>query len=173
MRLPFHVFNLASIILPARWSSVRARLLRWCGASVGAGVSLSSAVRVYGEFVEIGDQTWVSPETVFLTGPGGHVTLGPRCDVGPGVCFATGSHVIGGSKRRAGQGTQRPIVVGAGSWIGARSVLLGGSVIGAGSIVAAGSVVMAGNYPPDVLLAGVPARVKKELNGQGDADRRE
>jgi len=35
--------------------------------------------------------------------------------------------------------------------------------IGAGSIVAGGATVIPGDYPPDVLLAGCPAVVKREL----------
>jgi len=56
-----------------------------------------------------------------------------------------------------------PISVGDGCWIGARTVILGGVTIGAGSIVAAGSMV-AYDVPANVLVAGVPAKVKRVLN---------
>jgi carbonic anhydrase/acetyltransferase-like protein (isoleucine patch superfamily) len=47
-------------------------------------------------------------------------------------------------------------------------VILAGAEIGAGSIVAAGAVVRAGTYPEDVLLAGVPATVKRVLTAPQD-----
>lgn len=48
--------------------------------------------------------------------------------------------------------------------IGMGATLLNGSVIGAGSLVAAGSVVLEGTViPPGSLVAGVPAKVRREL----------
>ena len=59
--------------------------------------------------------------------------------------------------------------VGDRSLIGMGAVLLGGSVVGTGSIVAAGAVVREGfEVPPRSLVAGVPARVIREL-APGDA----
>jgi gamma-carbonic anhydrase len=51
--------------------------------------------------------------------------------------------------------------------IGINAVLLNGSVIGEGSLVAAGSVVGERVEIPDhVLVAGVPAKVKKTIEGE-------
>lgn len=51
-----------------------------------------------------------------------------------------------------------------GALVGMKSVLLDLATIGSYSIVAAGSVVPEGMIvPPDVLVAGIPAKVKKEL----------
>jgi carbonic anhydrase/acetyltransferase-like protein (isoleucine patch superfamily) len=48
--------------------------------------------------------------------------------------------------------------------IGMGAVILDGALIGEGSIVAAGSIVLEGvQIPPRSLVAGVPARVKKEV----------
>ncbi len=50
--------------------------------------------------------------------------------------------------------------------IGMGSVVLDGAVVGRGSIVAAGAVVPPGmSVPPRSLVAGVPARVRRELGG--------
>ena len=55
--------------------------------------------------------------------------------------------------------------VGDRSLIGMGAVLLGGSVIGEGSIVAAGAVVREGFVvPPHTLVAGVPAKIIRELD---------
>ena len=57
-------------------------------------------------------------------------------------------------------------VVEDGALIGMNACVLDGSSVGAGSVIAAGSVVKEGdNIPEKMLAAGVPARVKKELEG--------
>jgi carbonic anhydrase/acetyltransferase-like protein (isoleucine patch superfamily) len=49
--------------------------------------------------------------------------------------------------------------------IGMGSTVLNGAVIGAGSLVAAGAVVLEGTIvPPGSLVAGVPAKVRRELS---------
>ncbi|GAA3647003.1 gamma carbonic anhydrase family protein [Microbacterium marinilacus] len=54
--------------------------------------------------------------------------------------------------------------IGDGALIGMGSVVLSGAVIGAGSLVAAGAVVLEGTQvPPRSLVAGVPAKVRREL----------
>jgi maltose O-acetyltransferase len=166
MRLPFHLFNLVSGFLPARCHKLRSYLLRRCGGTVGCNVRLNANVTVYGaRFVTIGQDTWISSDTIISGTSSGPVTIGSRCDIGPGVMLVSGSHVLGGHQRRAGPGLSQPIVIGDGCWVGARSLILGGAGIGAGCVVAAGAVVLAGTYPPNVLLAGVPAVLKRELPG--------
>ena len=163
MRLPFHVFNLASQCLPSRSHRIRAWLLELCGAKLGRNVCLNANVFVYDPQIEIGDDTWISPETILMSSRESAIRIGSRCDIGPGVLMTTGSHETGGKDRRAGSGISQPIIIGDGTWIGARSLLLGGAKIGKGTIVAAGAVVIAGEYPDHVLLAGVPAVVKERL----------
>ena len=65
------------------------------------------------------------------------------------------SHQILGSN-----GTQ-PITIGNHVWIGTRAMILKGVTIGDGSVIAAGSIVTH-DVPPNSLVAGVPAVVKKQ-----------
>jgi carbonic anhydrase/acetyltransferase-like protein (isoleucine patch superfamily) len=54
-----------------------------------------------------------------------------------------------------------------GALIGMNAVLLHGAVIGEGALVAALSVVAAGMHvQPRTLVAGAPARLRKELQGE-------
>ncbi|WP_281269179.1 DapH/DapD/GlmU-related protein [Thiocapsa rosea] len=69
--------------------------------------------------------------------------------------------MVGDSSRRAGPGASEDIEVGDGAWIGAGAMLLPGVSIGDGCVVAAATVVLKGHYPPNVLLAGNPARIAK------------
>lgn len=55
-----------------------------------------------------------------------------------------------------------PVVIGRNCWIGSSAFVLKGVTIGDNSIVAAGSVVTK-SVPPNVLVAGSPAKVLREL----------
>ena len=55
-------------------------------------------------------------------------------------------------------------MIGDGTLIGMGSVILSGAVIGSGCLVAGGAVVLEGTVVPDgSLVAGVPAKVRREL----------
>ena len=110
----------------------------------------------------IGVDTWLSPGVVIHSHVDAPIVIGERCDIGPGVEFIPGSHIIGASSRRAGMGTANPISIGNGCWLGAKSIILGGVSIGDGCIVAAGTVVT-DSVPPNTLVAGIPARFKRQL----------
>lgn len=56
----------------------------------------------------------------------------------------------------------KPVLIEDGVFIGTRSIILKGTRIGKNSVVGAGSVV-SGSFPSDVILAGNPAKVIKEL----------
>jgi acetyltransferase-like isoleucine patch superfamily enzyme len=56
----------------------------------------------------------------------------------------------------------RPVFIGKDVWIGMGSLILKGSTIGDNTIIGAGSVVT-GAIPPNVIAAGVPAKVLRTL----------
>jgi len=62
-------------------------------------------------------------------------------------------------------GTHDPVVIGSGSWIGHGAVILPGARLGRNVVVAAGSVVLAGEVPDYSVLAGVPARIVRHIDG--------
>ena len=55
-----------------------------------------------------------------------------------------------------------PVKIGRNVWIGDKTTILGGVSIGDGAIVAANSVVTK-DVPPFCVVAGVPARIIKDL----------
>lgn len=160
-----HLCNfLLSVLPPSRCFACRRFLLRLCGINIHSSANFCGPSRIYGRgSLHIGAETWISPGAVIYTQVGANIHIGSRCDIGHDVEFIPGSHAIGTSLRRAGCGTVNPITVGDGSWIGARSIILGGVTIGEGSVVAAGSVVTK-SVPPNCLVAGVPAKVKRQLS---------
>ena len=74
----------------------------------------------------------------------------------------TGAHHVGDENNRCDDLEPRAIIIGDGVWLGARCIVLPGISVGRGSVVAAGSVVTK-DVPINTMVAGVPAKVVKEL----------
>jgi maltose O-acetyltransferase len=159
-----HFVNiLLSVLPPSRMFALRRQILRWAGVDLARGVAFCGRGWVYGRgHLRIGADTWLSPGVIAHTNVAAEIRIGARCDIGPGVEFITGSHALSGPSRRAGEGAAGTIDIGDGCWIGARSVILGNVTIGSGCIVGAGSVVTQ-SVPANTLVAGVPARTKRQL----------
>ena len=77
------------------------------------------------------------------------------------VNLVTAGHPVAPEQRRE-HITAAPIAIDTNVWIGAAATVLPGVSIGAGAVVAAGAVVTR-DVPPATLVAGVPARVVREL----------
>lgn len=91
------------------------------------------------------------------------VTIKENTAIAFDVLICTSSHEIGDSIKRVGISDRKPVVIGKGCWIGARSTILPGVTIGDGCVVAAGSVVNK-DCKSNTLYAGVPAKEMKSLN---------
>lgn len=118
--------------------------------TVGADSSLWYGVVIRAEYspVVIGARTNVQDGTVLHADP-----LAP-CTVGDDVTIGHRAVVHG-------------CVIEDGVLVGMGAVVLNGAVVGAGSLVAAGAVVREGMVvPPNSLVAGVPAKVVRDL-GEG------
>ncbi|MGH8979105.1 MAG: DapH/DapD/GlmU-related protein [Acidimicrobiia bacterium] len=90
------------------------------------------------------------------------VRIGPRCQIGPYTMMLDNDFHRVEPERRLERPPSKPIVVGENVWIGARVILMAGVTVGDDSCIGAGSVVTA-DVPPRTLVAGVPARVIREL----------
>lgn len=155
--------NLLLWVPVTHFYKLRGCILRLGGVEIGCNVTICGGSIVLGRGrLVIGNDTWISPRVVIYTHVDAPVIIGRNCDIGPEVKFVTGTHEIGSVSRRAGVGIANSITVGDGCWIGASVTLLGGANIGDGVVIAAGSVVK-GTIPSNVLIAGVPARVKRIL----------
>jgi acetyltransferase-like isoleucine patch superfamily enzyme len=109
-------------------------------------------------------------EYCVIRGPGG-VTIGDRVYLSPGVHIYSSNHIFSDPERPfIEQGvTTEGVTIEDECWIGANSVILDGVTIGRRSVVAAGAVVTQ-SVPPHVLVAGVPARVVRDLRRRGDEE---
>jgi maltose O-acetyltransferase len=154
--------NFALLFLPvSKCFPLKRFLLRLMGVEVGKDVKVNGHTWFYGRGkVRIGDRTWIGPGCKFHSTYGTLIDVGADCDVAPSVMFVTGTHKIGTSERRAGEGYAQDITISNGCWLGTRVTVLGNVTIGPGSFIAAGSLVNS-DVPVSCLAAGVPAKIKK------------
>jgi len=90
------------------------------------------------------------------------VTIGNNVFFGPSVQIYTATHPIGAAERRKWLESARPITIGSDVWVGGGAIICPGVTIGDRSVIGAGSVVTRA-IPSDVVAAGNPARVIREL----------
>lgn len=135
-------------------------LLRRLGAKIGKNTKIVGPVDSLSAKVIIGSECWIGKNISFEGN--GTVSIGNNIDIGPNVVFATGGHHIGDSSRRAGKGMCNSILVEDGTWIGTRVMIINNTTIGKSCVIAAGAVVIS-SLPDNILAAGVPAKIKKEL----------
>lgn len=160
---------LVGLIPPTRGFGLKRTLWRITGDRVGQGACINGGAKVWGVGrLSVGDGSWLGMNLHVIVPEDAEVTIGANVDIGPDVLLECGSHDIGGPERRAGTERANSIEIGAGTWIGCRATVLGGARVGTGSMVAAGAMVVAGEYPDNTLLAGVPARVVRQLHDTGE-----
>lgn len=90
------------------------------------------------------------------------IIIGDNCNLAYGITISTSSHLIGDASRRAGENISQKVIIGKGSWIGARVTVLPGVTIGDGCIIAAGSLVNK-DCDANSIYGGVPAKKIKSL----------
>lgn len=114
--------------------------------------------------IRIGRDALISEYTV-IRGQGG-VHIGDRVYTSPMTQIVAVNHEFDDPHRPfVEQGiTAAGIVIEDDVWIGASAVITDGVRIGRGAVVAAGAVVTA-DVPPHTVVAGVPARVVREIQG--------
>jgi acetyltransferase-like isoleucine patch superfamily enzyme len=93
----------------------------------------------------------------------GGLDIGDDVMIGPNVSIITAGHPLEPSRRRAVT-IGKPIVIGRNVWIAAGATIIGGVTVGENSVVGAGSVVTR-DVPPNMFVAGAPARVVRAIGG--------
>lgn len=97
----------------------------------------------------------------------GEVFIGDDCMVGPNCNIATSIHPVSPKLRKHKLQYNKPVHIGNNVWLGAGVTILPGVTIGDNSIVGAGSVVTH-DVEPDMIVAGVPARVIRPITEDDD-----
>ena len=110
--------------------------------------------------VMIGDHTRIGLHNTII----GPVTIGSHVNLAQGITITALNHNFEDSEKRIDeQGVSTSaVVIENDIWIGANAVILSGVTIGHHSVVAAGAVVTK-DVPPHSLVAGVPAKIIKQI----------
>lgn len=134
------------------FNMIRSRFIACGGVKIGRNVTIWSGFDTrpigYAHNLTIGSNVFINRHF--------------RCaaPVGPNVSIETVNHNISWNKEEAWGGKGCSTTIMERCWIGAGATILGGVTIGPDSVVAAGSVVIK-NVPPNVVVAGIPARIIK------------
>ncbi|MEF9952835.1 MAG: 2,3,4,5-tetrahydropyridine-2,6-dicarboxylate N-acetyltransferase [Clostridium sp.] len=124
------------------------------GSFIREGVTIhNNAIVMMGAVInigcEIGEGTMIDMNAV----------LGARAKIGSNSHIGAGAVVAGVLEPPS----KDPVIVGNNVLVGANAVLLEGVKIGNGSVIAAGSVVT-GDVPENVVVAGAPAKIIKNVD---------
>lgn len=143
---------------PGKFEKKR-KILNSMGYEIGEGTKVVGPI-FCSTSLKIGKNCWIGKN--FMCNGNGKVVIGDNCDIAPEVSFQTGGHKIGTPERRAGEGVRFSQKVGNGTWIGARTTIIGETEIGNSCVVASCACVNK-DVPDNTLVGGVPARKIREL----------
>jgi len=135
---------------------LKSRVLRLFGAQVGRGVVIKPGVRVkYPWRLKVGDHVWLG-EDAWIDNLE-TVTISDHVCISQGAYFCTGNHDW---RKPSFDYRLAAISVGAGAWIGARSLVAPGVRIGESAILTAGSVATQTLVPGGVYTGNPAVYVK-------------
>lgn len=147
-------------LLRVLWQKVAHAWARGC-IPPGLRLALYRAMGVrIGRHVFVGLDTWLDDQFPELITIEDDVTISFRVTV---VVHDDARRADGTTRPGAADGTVAPVVLGRGCYLGAACLVLPGVTVGERAVVAAGAVVTK-DVPPAKVVAGVPARVIKDVD---------
>ncbi|MFZ0547944.1 MAG: acyltransferase [Candidatus Promineifilaceae bacterium] len=145
---------------------LRSVVLRLAGFDIGHGTFMADTPTIAGvgdiyKRLHIGKSCYFNIGCFFDLNA--DIRIDDNVSCGQQVMLLTHTHEIGYEYRRAGKLLPLPVHIEDGVWLGARCIILPGVTVGRGAVVAAGAVVTK-DVVPQTLVAGVPARVIRQLD---------
>lgn len=114
----------------------------------------------YGYNIFLGENFFANFDCVFLDAA--PIRIGKNCMIGPKTCIYAVGHPLEPDERAKGIGLPEEVIIGDNCWIGGGVTILPGVTLGDNVVVGAASVVTK-SFPSNVVIAGNPAKVIREL----------
>ncbi|MDE6598182.1 MAG: sugar O-acetyltransferase [Clostridia bacterium] len=141
----------------AQRTATAKKLLGKCGKNV----TLSQGFYCdYGKNIEVGENFYCNYGVCILDVC--KVKIGDNCLIAPQVGIYTACHPVDRKTRVSGLEYGKPITIGNDCWIGGHAVINPGVTLGDNVVVGSGAVVTK-SFPSNVVIAGNPARIIKNL----------
>jgi acetyltransferase-like isoleucine patch superfamily enzyme len=141
-------------------NEIRAKLGEITGTTIDDNTTVFTPFYTnLGRFIKLGKNVFINHLCSFLDLGG--ITIEDEVMIGPRVSITSENHSADISTRK----TLIPakVVIKKNAWIGAGVTILPGITIGENAVVAAGAVVTK-DVPANTVVAGVPAKIIKQLN---------
>lgn len=146
----------------------REKILRRLLKSVGKGVHFEPTFRCeFGYNISIGNNFYANFDCIMLDGGG--IEIGDNVLFGPRVGIYTSNHALDAQERVAGACYAKKVTIGNNVWIGAGVHINQGVTIGDNTVIGSGSVITK-SIPSDVIAAGVPCKVIREITEKDRTD---
>lgn len=117
----------------------------------------------YGYNIHIGENFYANHNCIILDGA--PVTIGDHVFFAPNVSIYTAGHPLHYELRNQGIEYARAVTIKNNVWVGGNVVINPGVTIGNNVVIASGSIVTK-DIPDNVLVAGNPARILREISEQ-------
>lgn len=114
----------------------------------------------YGRYIFAGDNLYMNIGCVILDC--NEVHIGDNVMFAPYVQIYAAFHPVKAEERLTGLEYSKPVHIGNNVWLGGGSIILPGVTVGENTTIGAGSVVTR-DVPPNVVAAGNPCRVIREI----------
>jgi len=137
----------------------------WFG-STGENLYINTRLMVdYGVNIHLGENFYSNWNLTMLdVCP---ITIGDNAMIGPNCQFLTPLHPLDPDERNSGLEFGKPITIGKNFWAGGGVIVLPGVTLGDNVVAGAGAVITK-SFGDNVVLAGNPARVIKEIPVKGN-----
>ena len=141
----------------------RVKLLKELFAEVGEGCFIEPPLHANwgGHHVHLGKNVYANFNLTLVDDT--HIYIGDYTMIGPNVVIATAGHPILPELRELGYQYNATVHIGRNCWLGAGVIILPGVTVGDNTVIGAGSVVTK-DIPPNVLAAGNPCGVLREIS---------